>query len=79
MNFLSGNKKSRPDDLIPNIIDFLSQEKVNNIFLIDNHFLESRNAFSQEKQIEVIKGIVDEAQKLPNAAILFNMDSLIME
>lgn len=45
-NKLESDEQTRPEDLLPDVINFFSKQKLSNIFLIDNYFLEAKNSFT---------------------------------
>ena len=59
-------------------MQFFNENKLSNIFMIDNYFLEAKNAFTSEKEIETIRAVIEEAQKLSNVGLIINFDSLLI-
>jgi len=59
-------------------MQFFNKNKLSNIFMIDNYFLEAKNAFTSEKEIETIRAVIEEAQKLSNVGLIINFDSLLI-
>lgn len=46
--------------------------------MIDNYFLEAKSAFTSEKEIETIRAVIEEAQKLSNVGLIINFDSVLV-
>lgn len=59
-------------------MQFFNKNKLSNIFMIDNYFLEAKSAFTSEKEIETIRAVIEEAQKLSNVGLIINFDSLLI-
>ena len=59
-------------------MQFSNKNKLSNIFMIDNYFLEAKSAFTSEKEIETIRAVIEEAQKLSNVGLIINFDSLLI-
>lgn len=59
-------------------MQFFDKNKLSNIFMMDNYFLEAKNAFTSEKEIETIRAVIEEAQKLSNVGLIINFDSLLI-
>lgn len=46
--------------------------------MIDNQFLESKGSFSNEKECQTIKGVIEEAKELASVAVIIDFDSLLL-
>lgn len=45
--------------------------------MIDNSFLESKGAFSNEKECQIIKGVIEEAKELSSVAVIIDFDTIL--
>lgn len=57
-HYLPADTKPVSTDLNDIILDFFNKKKISNIFIVDNSFLESKGAFSHEKECQTIKGVI---------------------